>query len=277
MPSQSAAQQRLMGMALAAKRGKGHFGSKIHEVAESMSEKQLRDFARTKHENLPEKKSEVIEALKFKLASLNSSLNTIGELALGQNYIPQPENGESVLDAMLARDHRLAIRNSQGEALANNPVVDMVGLKGHPALKALGYFDNGQIGEKLSPLLGGNTSRAVQNLHEGLNSPSVMQNFGRVGPGSTSEKNDAMEALVQKFHKSSPSESDGNAKTSSEKLVGGKGDNKPDARYIKKELARGIKHEQEHTNSKSIAKEIAKDHLEESARYYSRLAKAKIE
>jgi hypothetical protein len=57
MPAKSEAQQRLMGMALAAKRGKGHFSGKVQEVAKSMSEKQLKDFAKTKHEGLPEKKA----------------------------------------------------------------------------------------------------------------------------------------------------------------------------------------------------------------------------
>ena len=44
-------------MALAAKRGKGRFSSKIQEIADSMTEKQLRDFAKTKHKGLPEKKA----------------------------------------------------------------------------------------------------------------------------------------------------------------------------------------------------------------------------
>jgi hypothetical protein len=104
-----------------------------------------------------------------------------------------------------------------------------------------------------------------------------MGNFGRLAPASFDEKNDAMAALVHKFHRSQPSEADGNAKTSSEKLIGGEGDNKPDSRYPKKELAKGVKHETEHTKDKQVAKEIAKDHLEERADYYSALAKAKIE
>ena len=64
MPAKSEAQQRLMGMALAAKRGKGHFSGKIKEIADSMSEKQLHDFAATKHEGLPEKKAFVVGFVK---------------------------------------------------------------------------------------------------------------------------------------------------------------------------------------------------------------------
>lgn len=70
MPARSEAQQRLMGMALASKRGKGHYSGKVKELADSMSEKQLRDFAKTKHEGLPEKKANIVEALKFKMADI---------------------------------------------------------------------------------------------------------------------------------------------------------------------------------------------------------------
>lgn len=66
-------------------------------------------------------------------------------------------------------------------------------------------------------------------------------------------------------------------KASKEKLCGGKGDNQPDSKYISSELKKGISHELEHIKNKSIAREISKDHLEENPKYYSLLAKAKIE
>jgi hypothetical protein len=47
-----------MGMALAAKRGKSTGNAKIRRLADSMTEKQLRDFAKTKHKKLPEKKAQ---------------------------------------------------------------------------------------------------------------------------------------------------------------------------------------------------------------------------
>ena len=64
MPAKSEAQQRLFGMALAAKRGKGSFSGKVQELANSMSAKKLRDFAKTPHEGLPEKKAAIVESLK---------------------------------------------------------------------------------------------------------------------------------------------------------------------------------------------------------------------
>lgn len=53
----------------------------------------------------------------------------------------------------------------------------------------------------------------------------------------------------------------------------GKHDFKPDSDFNPKELELGIKHEYEHTKSKLVAKLIAKDHLIEDTRYYSKLNK----
>ncbi len=46
MPAVSAKQRRLMGAALAAKRGGKAASPKVAKVAKGMSEKQLRDFAK---------------------------------------------------------------------------------------------------------------------------------------------------------------------------------------------------------------------------------------
>lgn len=57
-------------------------------------------------------------------------------------------------------------------------------------------------------------------------------------------------------------------------LPGGKGDNTPDSKFDKKQLAMGIKHEMEHTSDARKAKEIAKDHLSEDPHYYTKLKEA---
>lgn len=59
MPAKSAAQQKAAGAALAAKRGdakKSDLKGASREMYESMSEKQLDDFASTKRKKLPERK-----------------------------------------------------------------------------------------------------------------------------------------------------------------------------------------------------------------------------
>ena len=53
----------------------------------------------------------------------------------------------------------------------------------------------------------------------------------------------------------------------------GKHNNVPDSNFDPKELAMGIKVELEHTDDRSVAKNIAKDHLTELPDYYSRLRK----
>ena len=63
MPSTSKSQQRAAGMALAAKRGEmkaSELQGAAKEMYDSMSEKQLEDFAKTKHDDLPEKVEESI-------------------------------------------------------------------------------------------------------------------------------------------------------------------------------------------------------------------------
>jgi hypothetical protein len=60
---------------------------------------------------------------------------------------------------------------------------------------------------------------------------------------------------------------------STEKLIGGKGDNRPDSDFCPVQLKAGIKVEMEHTNDRAKAKEIVKDHLTESKDYYEHLDK----
>lgn len=60
MPAQSKAQQKAAGAALSAKRGetrKSELKGASREMAESMTKKQLEEFAQTKRKGLPEKKS----------------------------------------------------------------------------------------------------------------------------------------------------------------------------------------------------------------------------
>ncbi|MBV9129984.1 MAG: DUF3008 family protein [Verrucomicrobia bacterium] len=60
MPAKSKKQQMAAGAALAAKRGerdKSSLQGASKKMAESMSEKQLKDFARTKRKKLPTKKA----------------------------------------------------------------------------------------------------------------------------------------------------------------------------------------------------------------------------
>lgn len=57
------------------------------------------------------------------------------------------------------------------------------------------------------------------------------------------------------------------------KLFGGLADKRKESDFDKKELAKGIRTEMEHTDDPQIAKEIAMDHLTEDPKYYTKLAK----
>lgn len=61
MPSVSKNQQRLFGMALSVKRGelsRSEVSSDVLDIVDSMSEKKIRDFAKTSHEGLPKRVKE---------------------------------------------------------------------------------------------------------------------------------------------------------------------------------------------------------------------------
>jgi len=66
---------------------------------------------------------------------------------------------------------------------------------------------------------------------------------------------------------------DGKWTKTAERLKGGKADHMPDAAFNHEQLRRGTKVEREHTRSRAVAKEVAKDHLTESPNYYKALAK----
>jgi len=68
---------------------------------------------------------------------------------------------------------------------------------------------------------------------------------------------------------------------SKDKIHGGLGDNQPDERFDPEQLEKGLKIEFEHSNDPEIAKEIVRDHLQESkdfkgekgGKYYDKLEK----
>jgi hypothetical protein len=58
-----------------------------------------------------------------------------------------------------------------------------------------------------------------------------------------------------------------------DKMPGGKADDKPSSAFDAKQMALGQKVEMEHTDNPALAKEIARDHLEEFGDYYTHLDK----
>jgi hypothetical protein len=60
-------------------------------------------------------------------------------------------------------------------------------------------------------------------------------------------------------------------KISKDKIPGGLADKVKGKKFDPRQLAKGIRVEMEHTNDKSLAREIAKDHLMEDPKYYDHL------
>ena len=74
MPAKSKAQQRFFGMVRAAQKGEGASSPEVAKVADEISNKDAKDFAKTKHKGLPEKKkmkeeTSTYEKLKKKIGS----------------------------------------------------------------------------------------------------------------------------------------------------------------------------------------------------------------
>ena len=71
MPAVSKAQQKFMGMVHATQRGDMKNPSpEVEKAADSMSDKDAKDFASTSHKGLPDKKDEQIKQLKEKIRQL---------------------------------------------------------------------------------------------------------------------------------------------------------------------------------------------------------------
>jgi hypothetical protein len=88
MPSTSVAQQKLMGMAYALKKGEmdpEEASQEVKDLADSMTLKQLKDFASTKHKGLPDhvKESEEKKSKKHVLEYAYFWWDTQGEMAAG--------------------------------------------------------------------------------------------------------------------------------------------------------------------------------------------------
>ena len=107
------------------------------------------------------------QAFPMREASFNSPAENIGSLLFGGNFVPSPRDGESIYDSMLRNKRSIELSKLQGNALAGNPILNRLGLPNNDITKAIGRgaaMFSPQIGEKMSPLLGGNPVQAVKNM-----------------------------------------------------------------------------------------------------------------
>ena len=127
MPSTSKAQQQLMGMAYALKKGDmdpKDASQEVKDLADSMTLQQLKDFASTKHEGLPDHVKEAEDhEVGMAMSQLNAISKAVGELlqkigreekdlpgwlqdhiSQSYNYIKQANDGYHELDEMVSLD-----------------------------------------------------------------------------------------------------------------------------------------------------------------------------
>jgi len=64
MPAKSKAQQRFFGMVRAAQKGEGAASPEVAKVADEISDKDAKKFAKTKHKGLPEVKESVLDVVR---------------------------------------------------------------------------------------------------------------------------------------------------------------------------------------------------------------------
>lgn len=94
----SRTQQRLMGAALAYKRGESENASaEVRRLARTMSEKELEDFASTKHDSVPERVEEDLQeaTYKGKKVKLNKPFRTPGEKKKFAVYVDPDGDGKA--------------------------------------------------------------------------------------------------------------------------------------------------------------------------------------
>ena len=99
MPAKSKAQQRLMGLAYAVKKGNmsieqvgAEYKDKVKELVQSMSIEQLKDYATTPHEGLPDTvESDSNESMGF--ATGSNGPQSVGMPGMGMGKIALPDLG----------------------------------------------------------------------------------------------------------------------------------------------------------------------------------------
>lgn len=156
--SLSISQQQAAGAALAAKRGDTS-PSKLKgaslEMYKTMSEKQLRDYAKTKHEGLPEKVSEEMMPLSPNEVRLHKQKTAIDtRLAQEKRKKLQKSNSSSIEEAKLPRSQKLGKRGiKQSKTLKLTDCDDCTHDQSHPDAAKIDLKDKttGQTKKRLTP------------------------------------------------------------------------------------------------------------------------------
>ena len=215
MPAASQQQQKLMALALAYKRGEvKDVSAKVKEIADSMSEKDLEDFASTKHKGLPMKKEELIKEGLSVLKENFTPKRTKGVVTsldrLGVSNLPPSKSPQIDVDAVnralaynspeASRDRSNRALNKDFQKTALGASLSPGGKLGNFALfgdRAIDAFDKDSRGSfsKINKYLD-NAKRALRV--PGMSDADFNREYGRIDTNTPNVLPDAMEFAKQK-------------------------------------------------------------------------------
>ena len=215
MPAVSQQQQKLMALALAYKRGEAKdVSAKVKEIASSMSEKDLEDFASTKHKGLPMKKEELIKEGLSVLKENFTPKRTKGVVTsldrLGVSNLPPSKSPQIDVDAVnralaynspeASRDRSNRALNKDFQKTALGASLSPGGKLGNFALfgdRAIDAFDKDSRGSfsKINKYLD-NAKRALRV--PGMSDADFNREYGRIDTNTPNVLPDAMEFAKQK-------------------------------------------------------------------------------
>jgi hypothetical protein len=119
MPAKSQQQQKLFGLALAVKRGevpRSEASDEVLDIVDSMSEKKIRDFAKTKHSELPVKIENYIMKVEDYIRGIVREImidDTISELSINENFIQFLFESNELLNADKELRHFVATTDTR--------------------------------------------------------------------------------------------------------------------------------------------------------------------
>jgi hypothetical protein len=134
----------------------------------------------------------------------NPIINLLMGIATGNNYMPQPVNGQSMYESMIQRERSKQFAQLQSSSFGNNALFQNLGFDGSPMMSMLGMMaasPDSMTGKLLNNALGGNPMAASMQLFAGLSGANTMGAFGRTSAISVGETESVMQSLANNFYK----------------------------------------------------------------------------
>jgi len=163
----------------------------------------------------------------------NPIFNLLMGLATGNNYMPQPVNGQSMYEAMIQRERSKQFAQLQSSSFGKNALFQNLGIDNSPMMSMLGMMaasPDSMTGKLLNNALGGNPMAASMQLYAGLSGANTMGAFGRTSSISAGETESVMQALANNFYKRQEYEGQGGIRESIRKDT---------AKFLTREAERG--------------------------------------